>query len=234
MENAAKALIIAGGILIAIMTLSVLVYASTSRTRIAQAQVEKKAAEELAKFNREYESYNKDRLYGVDVITVMNKAIEHNTRMQAADMANPYYINIVFSTNEDFTNEIYMSVLDVGTKEKIREEYGIRTNIPTRWSGVDLTTNIITNGIQYNLGTFNGGAFIFNDIVRNIFTAGYVDDDTFSTNDPINNTITTYTLYSALTNFKRAIFTCTDVEYNNGRIRSMTFEQVNTNEDLYL
>ena len=141
MENAAKALIIASGILIAIMTLSILVYASTTRTRIAQAQNEKRAAEELAKFNMEYNSYNKDRLYGLDVITVMNKAIEHNRRMQQANVADPYYINIIFRTNENFKNEIYVCTINVGTKEKIRD--GLALDAPPRWSTVDLTNNII-------------------------------------------------------------------------------------------
>ena len=51
MENAAKALLIAGGILLALMTLSLVVYMSTATTRMAEAQDEKKAAEELAAFN---------------------------------------------------------------------------------------------------------------------------------------------------------------------------------------
>ena len=243
MENAAKALIIAGGILIAIMTLSLIVYASTSATRIEQARNEKKLAEELAKFNKEYESYHKDRLYGVDVITVMNKAIEHNTKMQASNIGDPYYINIVFLTNEDFKNEIAISVINAGTKDIIREDYDIRESIPYRWRTVDISNPIINNGQKYNLGEFNGHAFILNDFVKNIFIQGYFNDDSFDDPDYINNTITTYTLYSALTNFKRAIFTCNEDEIDNGRnftpgvsydettgrISEMRFMQVGTN-----
>lgn len=84
MENAAKALVIAGGVLIAIMTLSLFLYGMTSAARIEQAQNEKKATEELAAFNMEYEAYNKQRLYGIDLITVINKAIEHNQKMQVS------------------------------------------------------------------------------------------------------------------------------------------------------
>ena len=232
MENAAKALIIAVGILIAIMTLSLIVYASTANERLAQAQNEKKAVEELAKFNNEYESYHKDRLYGVDVITVINKAIEHNTKMQAADVTNPYYINISFKTEEDFKNEIYKFVYDVETKEKTYEKYGETYDEEDKWNELINKDPIIKKDTEYSLGTLKEKGFIFNNKVKKIFEEGYVNDDTYSISK--NNTITTYTLYSALTNFKRAIFTCTDVEYNNGRIRSMTFEQVDTNEDLYL
>lgn len=78
MENAAKALLIAGGILLALMTLSLIVYMSTATTRMAEAQDEKKAAEELTAFNMEYEAYNKSVMYGTDIITVVNKAINYN------------------------------------------------------------------------------------------------------------------------------------------------------------
>lgn len=78
MENASKALIIAGSILIAIMILSLIVYMSTTTSRMMQAQDEKKAEQEIFEFNKEYEAYNKELMYGTDIITVMKKAMEYN------------------------------------------------------------------------------------------------------------------------------------------------------------
>ena len=78
MENASKALIIAGGILLALMTLSLVVYMSTYTSRMVDAQDQKKAEEELAAFNTEFEAYNKRVMYGTDIITVCNKAIDYN------------------------------------------------------------------------------------------------------------------------------------------------------------
>lgn len=78
MENAAKALLISAGILLALIILSLIVYVSTATTRIVDAQERKKAEEELTAFNKEYEAYNKTRMYGTDIITVVNKAIEYN------------------------------------------------------------------------------------------------------------------------------------------------------------
>ena len=80
MENASKALLIAGSILLALMILSLIVYVSTSTSRMVQAQEEKKATEEIAAFNRQYEAYNKKKMYGTDIITVTNKAIEYNKK----------------------------------------------------------------------------------------------------------------------------------------------------------
>ena len=80
MENASKALLIAVGILLGIMTLSLLVYVLSATGRMQQAQDERKANEELAAFNNTFEAYHKSRMYGTDVISLINKAIEKNRR----------------------------------------------------------------------------------------------------------------------------------------------------------
>ena len=101
MENASKALLIAGSILLALMTLSLIIYMSTSTSRMVQAQDEKNATEELVAFNASYEAYNKRRMYGADIITVVNKAIEYNRGATEK-------IEIILKTKSDYetTEEI--------------------------------------------------------------------------------------------------------------------------------
>ena len=93
MENASKALIMAGSILIAILIITLIIYMSTTTTRLAEAQDEKKIAEQTAAFNKEYESYDKSRMYGTDVISVVNKANDYNRRLDVTDQE--YKINII-------------------------------------------------------------------------------------------------------------------------------------------
>jgi len=76
MENASKALLIAGGVFFAMLIISLMIYMSESITGMSEAQENKKAAEQLSAFNREYEVYNKKLMYGTDVVTVINKAKE--------------------------------------------------------------------------------------------------------------------------------------------------------------
>jgi len=76
MENAAKALLIAAGIMFAMMIISLIAYMSSSITEMGEAQESKRAAEQLAAFNAEYEAYNKQLMYGTDIVTVINKAQE--------------------------------------------------------------------------------------------------------------------------------------------------------------
>jgi len=48
--------------------------------KMASAQNDKQAAEQLAAFNSGYEAYNKQYLKGTDIITVVNKAVEDNSK----------------------------------------------------------------------------------------------------------------------------------------------------------
>lgn len=93
MENASKALIMAGSILIAILIITLIIYMSTTTTRLAEAQDEKKIAEQTAAFNKEYEVYDKSRMYGTDIITVINKANNYNSKLDVTDQE--YKISII-------------------------------------------------------------------------------------------------------------------------------------------
>lgn len=74
MENAANALKIAGGILLAILTISLLVYMVANVSSVAEKQAKVKEAKQIKAWNAEWEAYNKKVLYGADVLTVVNKA----------------------------------------------------------------------------------------------------------------------------------------------------------------
>lgn len=78
MDNASQALLIAGGVLLGIITITLLVYMFGSIAEMGNAQAMKNDAERLAAWNAEWEAYNKKFLYGTEVLTVMNKADQNN------------------------------------------------------------------------------------------------------------------------------------------------------------
>lgn len=80
MENATKALLIAGGIFLAIVIITVGVYTYVSLHDIAKSQDELSEHEQLVAFNKKYDSYNKQLLHGTDLITLMNMAYEDNLK----------------------------------------------------------------------------------------------------------------------------------------------------------
>ena len=78
MENASKALLIAGGILFALLIITVLLYMNQNIITIRQTEQEKIEVEQLQKFNQEYEVYNKKLMYGAEVMSLINKMKNNN------------------------------------------------------------------------------------------------------------------------------------------------------------
>lgn len=85
MENASHALLIAGGILLGILTLSLFVAMFSNLSIMQNAKEEKIDAKRLAEWNATWEVYDKEYLYGSDVLTVINKALE----------TNDYYVDVI-------------------------------------------------------------------------------------------------------------------------------------------
>lgn len=85
MENASKALLIAGGVLIAIIIITMFIMMFNRMTNLQKEQEEQIKIEQLAAFNAEYEAYNKKIMYGTDVITLINKVEDNNLNAGSDD-----------------------------------------------------------------------------------------------------------------------------------------------------
>lgn len=97
MENASKALIMAGEILIALLIIALLVFGFTKISNLSETEQGTIEAEQLAAFNKQYESYNRKLLRGVDVISLINKAIDNNKKYDNEEL---YKITIKFELRE--------------------------------------------------------------------------------------------------------------------------------------
>lgn len=202
MENASKALIIAGGMLLAIITLSLIVYMTTATGRIGEAQDAKTALEQLTAFNMQYEAYNKQVMYGTEVITVINKAIDYNKKLKPIDAEDDIKITI------DLKENFYATERTDTTWPNGRTDYG---------DEVTIGETSLERG-NYTVG-YNAPSNLISFFKQN------PEDSSDTTN--YRTKVETVYYHSALTNFRRAIFKCTNVDYNQttGRIDSMTFEQ---------
>lgn len=105
MENASKALLMAGGVLIAVLTIALLVMAFSSSSQFYKTQDDIEAVEQITAFNQEYESYNKKLLRGTDVISVCNKAINNNKKY--SDVSENQ-IDVKFKLVENLTNRTFV------------------------------------------------------------------------------------------------------------------------------
>ena len=78
MENATEAILIAGSILLAIIVISTLMFTISTISTVHENGLSMEEAQRLAKWNSEWEAYNKKLLYDTEVLSVINKANQNN------------------------------------------------------------------------------------------------------------------------------------------------------------
>ena len=179
MENASKALVIAGGVLIALMIIATLMYMVQNTASFSKSEEDQKRLEQITKFNLEYESFSKSIMRGTDVVTVANMA--HNNNQ----------LNINYPSNEKPVVIIKVTLLG-----KLVDKLGI-----------DIKAD-------KNFNSFTVG---------NIDSRGNSLDKTYDSICSNEN---------SLKAFKRLIFRCTELKYNNktGYVSELHFEEIETND----
>lgn len=78
MENASKALLIAAGMFLAVLLLSLLVGLYNQISGFYAQQHDFIEMEQTQKFNARFENYNRDDIRGSDLISLMNRVIDYN------------------------------------------------------------------------------------------------------------------------------------------------------------
>ena len=73
MENAAKALQLAGGILITLLVITALVYGYSRLSEVKQIEQDNERDQQSADFNLQYEVYNRAGVYGSEILSLANK-----------------------------------------------------------------------------------------------------------------------------------------------------------------
>ena len=80
MENASKALLIAGGVMLTMLVLSILVYGWGTISEY-QAELDRiKEIENTAKFNLQFTNYERNDVLGYELLSLVNKVIDYNQR----------------------------------------------------------------------------------------------------------------------------------------------------------
>lgn len=263
MENASKALIMAGSVLIAIIIISCLVLMINNLSAYQGLQTQNEEVAQIEKFNNQYIIYNRDDVRGSDLYSLMNKVIDYNIRQSTEGKElgqNGQYVGyspmnisidlkgnqkaLVYLDGEDnklFTSANYVASGTNNGIEKIKETITKLEN--TEFDLCTGTKVILTPEILTNLVTASTKIFVGNpkdlddeqksDAVQNFYRVlGYSmqKNDTKTINaiyEKLNKNLKEIVYkYAEYIQFKRAIFKCTGVEYDesSGRIIKMKFE----------
>lgn len=237
MENASKALIMAAGVLIALMIIGALILMFNGLSNYQGTDTQTTREAQIVAFNAQFDGYNKQDLRGNELYSVLNRAIDYNERKTkdteggegldiqfeemeinfdiiAANIADPNGENNLYKKNKynlnEFRNDILPKIKD------IENSYG--TGALTK-----LTTNITKIFIDEQnpsedkqkelISLYKSSGTTQRDISWNdIKPGGKVREDIYK--------------YYEHVEFKRLHFKCIGIEYNQktGRIVKMDFE----------
>ena len=88
MENASKALIMAGGMLLAIFITSLLIFAWKLFSEYQSSHDSLSEIEDTTKFNSQFTSYDRDDILGYELLSLINKVIDYNEKKSQDDSIN--------------------------------------------------------------------------------------------------------------------------------------------------
>lgn len=253
MENASKALLMAGGILIALLIISLLLLMITNIGDYQRTKDSGAKATQVAKFNRDFEKYtDDDEIKGTDIVSLINKIVDYNSR-QVENTENPS------GTTNYVDYNIKMSITISGL-DKFNEKYAYTDKSISLFKqsqytiGFDDNGKVMGNKIFEDLQSFNESTsangitdnemkYLSSIYLNNINGRDEsdavekikerlmkIDEKTYKDWKPNNNpTLDSIKKYSQYSEFKTSKFkssSVNNVEYKNGQIQKLFFEFV--------
>ncbi len=210
MENASKALMFAGTILITLMVISAVVFMYRDLTSVKRQESENQKVEEIAEFNKSFESYEKD-LKGAQIFSLANKITDYNNKYAGNDGYEAITLTVNVGSKEN--NDGYYTNLQSEIDSLIKDKY-ISSNYLEALHEAKENEN---NRDQKTREKAEETKKELNKKLGNKYNKAYKD---------VNEDWNKYNNeYKAIKNKK---FESNGVTYySNGRIRSMTYTQEN-------
>lgn len=224
MENAAEALKLAGELLIGLLLISLFIFIFNRISSIEETKSQQELIQQTTDFNKKFNAFEKSSMYGTDLISVLGLAYANNKSanlekqmFHRGDIDGFYDPEIGSSINIKFKlkDDIYKTV----TTEKYKVKDGINT-LENRT--VEQKGEIFKANTWYSLSADNM------NVVKTIKEI-VIDGNTTQVKTKKSGITTTVTTTDSkgFSEFKKNVFKCTGVDYNDvGRIYCMTFEPV--------
>lgn len=230
MENASKALIMAGGILLALMIIGVLVLMFNQISSYQKTSTVSKKDSQIAIFNQDFAKYADEKeLKGTDIISLVNKVVDYNSKEGVSN-----YIDYNKKITLDINVSGFASKYGVDGKSELFGRTTLYTITSTNAASntfVKMINDFYTLEKKYTLKSMeklkSSYITISNDVTNRIPIITSVYNATGKNMPEITtlDTIAKYVEYS--NNFKSAIFESNAMPvYNEGQIVKLSFKFV--------
>ena len=233
MENASKALIIAGSLLISLVIAGALVLMISNLSAYQGSNIQNTREAQIQYFNQEFLTYNRKNIRGNEILTLINKVVDYNERKslgtEAADIQyEPMTIIIHLDYRSDLTlrtsNELFTQTdyTQNDNNNKLGSIIATCQAIEKTYTSTQVISKLVTNITNlYDIDHSNTTQVSDADKLYNSIIPRRV------TNSRIQAEGDVYKYYE-YTQFKRAYFDPVDsgLKYNNGtgRVTQMEFK----------
>ena len=243
MENASKALIMAGSVLIALMIIGALLLMFNNLTSYQDTNTQSEREAQIVEFNNQYETYNRNDVRGSDLYSLLNKVIDYNRRKSTEGTGTtdegqyiayePMTIYYTFDNKQDmliydgtygnqiFTNDYATFELTEKTTNKLDSHFKniLKTDYATEQGMISLASGISNLYGKESDKDKLSAISLWNKYITdsNKQITGTNIEKIQQYNEKINNETDVkkqiYAYYE-YTQFKRAHFECIGTEYN--------------------
>lgn len=221
MENASKALIIAGSVLISLVIIAALVFTYNKLTQLEQTKTTIDETGKITEYSKKIEQYNKT-LYGSELLSLANLQDDYNKTQAGEKGYTAIKIQVTISKPVDY--------FFTGTND-IKELTKNKNNVEELIANYEKKQNYKGKTIKYY-------SQVRNREIAQIYGVPYASDEedydigeklkTNNSTKELMKKIEEYkNLVSSYTEFKSKQFKCTKITYDNstGRVSSMNFEE---------
>lgn len=240
MENASKALIMAGSILMALIVIGALTFMYTNVSEVEQTKTDAETEGKISDYLARFEQYNRESLYGSEILSLANLQEDYNKTQ--ADVQGYTKITILVNIKTEIAKEDGRTYYLTKGEKNINEVIDAlikKNNSITSTSSLESDLSYYETEEYENTGkTVKYFSQINYRTIAEILNVPYNStDDEYEILEKIQNSnsknkklieeIDKYkNLKSSYTQFKNTKFKCTEVEYDqNGRIKAMCFEE---------
>lgn len=209
MENATKALEIAGSVLLGVLILGLLVFEYRKISNLKKVEEDVKVSQQSEDFNKKFEAYNRN-LYGSELLSLANQIQDYNDRY-AGEKTNQY-------ENQGYQKVEVKTTIKTATNKLAAGTYDLSEFLK------------VYNALASDIENMNKNCKYNNKSISYWANSGKETERIFpDKNNKIYDKIKEYkNLYNEQLDITRKTFKCTKINYDNknGRITNMTFEEI--------
>lgn len=225
MENASKALVMAGGILIALLVVGALMLMINQVSYYQKSESTSEKAQQQAEFNKEYVQFTYGDVKGYELISLVNKVINYNSKEAVGNSVDyslkiTVNINMVGTTGTSFAQKYGIN----GNTALFKKKYTISNGNTSFYDDISKYRELEN---KYSLSIMSKLSANYDKLKevegKNDEYANAMKEITGRTD--VNIKIADIEKYREYSEFKTSTFKPGEVKYHsNGQVEEMSFE----------